>query len=252
MRLRGKRSRLWCRRWGSDPRHTGSRSPVLYRLSYVCKCLPWATSLRGALRSASYRSPVYPAVARSAPLPSRAGSRASREEVSPCPRHPRLSPQEASNCKIFSSPLKRNTRERGLQFYIWNISCPSDSRKGDHPFERPPPDFPLPLSRRRGTIFPAWRTWSISTGFIASISMPLPIAARRLVDAAKTFARTIPAALPQWPRLTEPIPTGLTESISTPLPAGSEHSGDAADMVQPLLPTTAIGPNAFQRIVNAL
>ena len=24
------------RRWGSDPRHTGSRSPVLYRLSYVC------------------------------------------------------------------------------------------------------------------------------------------------------------------------------------------------------------------------
>lgn len=173
---------------------------VLCRLSYVCKCLPWATSLRGALRSASYRPPVYPAVARSAPLPSGAGSRAGREEVSPCPRHPRLSPQEASNCKIFSSPLKRNTRERGLQFYIWNISCPSDSRKGDHPFERPPPDFPLPLSRRRGTIFPAWRTWSISTGFIASISMPLPIAARRLVDAAKTFARTIPAALPQWSR----------------------------------------------------
>ncbi len=101
---------------------------------------------------------------------------------------------------IFSSPLKRNTRERGLQFYIWNSSCPSDSRKGDHPFERPPPDFPLPLSRRRGTIFPAWRTWSISTGFIASISMPLPIAAQRLVDAAKTFARTIPAALPQWSR----------------------------------------------------
>lgn len=61
-----------------------------------------------------------------------------------------------------------------------------------------PPDFPLPLPRRRGTIFPAWRTWSISTGFIASISMPLPIAAQRLVDAAKTFARTIPAALPQW------------------------------------------------------
>ena len=77
--------------------------------------------------------------------------------------------------------------------------------------------------------------------------MHLPIAARRLVDAAKTFARTIPVALPQWSRLTEPIPTGLTASISTPLPAGSEHSGDAADMVQPLLPTTATGPNAFQR-----
>ena len=136
-----------------------------------------ATSLRGALRSASYRPPVYPAAARSAPLPSGAGSRAGREEVGPCPRHPRLSPQEASNFKIFSSPLKRNTRERGLQFYIWNISCPSDSRKGDHPFKRPPPDFPLPPSHRRGTIFPAWRTWSISTGFIASISMPLPIAA---------------------------------------------------------------------------
>nr|DAY79064.1 MAG TPA: hypothetical protein [Caudoviricetes sp.] len=30
--------------------------------------------------------------------------------------------------------------------------------------------------------------------------MPLPIAARRLVDAAKTFARTIPAASPQWSR----------------------------------------------------
>nr|DAY79065.1 MAG TPA: hypothetical protein [Caudoviricetes sp.] len=91
--------------------------------------------MRGALRSASYRPPVYPAAARSASLPSRAGSRAGREEVGPCPRHPRLSPQEASNCKIFSSPLKRNTRERGLQFYIWNSSCPSDSRKGDHPFE---------------------------------------------------------------------------------------------------------------------
>ena len=151
-----------------------------------------ATSLRGALRSASYRPPVYPAAARSAPLPSGAGSRAGREEVSPCPRHPRLSPQEASNCKIVSSPLKRNTRERGLQFYIWNSSCPTDSRKGDHPFKRPPPDFPLPLSHRRGTIFPAWRTWSIS--------MHLPIAARRLVDVAKTFARPIPAALPQWSR----------------------------------------------------
>ena len=149
-------------------------------------------SLRGALRSASYRPPVYPAAARSAPLPSGAGSRAGREEVGPCPRHPRLSPQEASNFKIVSSPIKRNTRERGLQFYIWNSSCPTDSRKGDHPFKRPPPDFPLPLSRRRGTIFPAWRTWSIS--------MHLPIAARRLVDAAKTFARTIPAALPQWSR----------------------------------------------------
>lgn len=40
-----------------------------------------------------------------------------------------------SPCKIFSSPLNRNTRERGLQFYIWNSACPSDSRKGDHPFE---------------------------------------------------------------------------------------------------------------------
>lgn len=30
--------------------------------------------------------------------------------------------------------------------------------------------------------------------------MHLPIAARRLVDAVKTFARTIPAALPQWSR----------------------------------------------------
>lgn len=116
------------------------------RPRYVCVCLPCATSLRGAPRSASYRPPVYPAAARSAPLPSGAGSRAGRGEVGPCPRHPRLSPQEASNCKIFSSPLKRNTRERGLQFYIWNSSCPSDSRKGDHPFERPPPDFPLPLS----------------------------------------------------------------------------------------------------------
>lgn len=175
---RTHRTRFWRPR-----RHLGTFARI---------CLPWDTSLRGALRSASYRPPVYPAVARSAPLPSGAGSRAGREEVSPCPRHPRLSPQEASNCKIFSSPLKRNTRERGLQFYIWNISCPSDSRKGDHPFERPPPDFPLPLSRRRGTIFPAWRTWSIS--------MPLPIAARCLVDAAKTFARTISAALPQWSR----------------------------------------------------
>ena len=57
----------------------------------------WYASLRGSLRSASYLPPVYPAVARSAPLPSRAGSRAGREEVGPCPRHPRLSPQEASN-----------------------------------------------------------------------------------------------------------------------------------------------------------
>ena len=124
---------LWCRRL--DLNQHIPPGAVLCRLSYVCVCPRWDTSLRGALRSASYCPPVYPAAARSVPLPSRAGSREGREEVGPCPRHPRLSPQEASNCKIFSSPLKRNTRERGLQFYIWNSSCPSDSKKGDHPFE---------------------------------------------------------------------------------------------------------------------
>ena len=57
----------------------------------------WYASLRGAPRSASYCPLVYPASARSVHLPTGADGRADREEVGPCPRHPQLSPQEASN-----------------------------------------------------------------------------------------------------------------------------------------------------------
>ena len=101
--------------WESNPPHTvlETASPPWYICPYmaplghivercgeschVVRPRHGTASLRGALRSASYRPPVYPAAARSAPLPSGAGSRAGREEVSPCPRHPRLSPQEAPN-----------------------------------------------------------------------------------------------------------------------------------------------------------
>lgn len=77
--------------------------------------------------------------------------------------------------------------------------------------------------------------------------MHLPIAARRLVDAAKTFARTIPAALPQWSR---PF-CQQHRSILTHFNALSTHSNAiqrfccCRGRVRTILPLPARPPTVF-------